>query len=271
MGFFYFKNLWSFHLCDNWYSSELFHFSFISFLFSVIRHSPWEFLTQVIWIGRSTFVAFCLHVRCLYVSRVCVALMLAELVHRTEWFVVSYFFLVLNHQTGMSCGNPPSISNGNLVYNSTSYNSTAHYSCNEGYNLNTAPVKRCTAKKRWEGLTPRCCEYTFAVRSSCRLNCWSILWGGGGGLPYLGFTATCCHIILRVMIHRYRVCNLASIKSFFLSLRTKLFWTLAICALFNSQFRPLRLYMHVLEPSWSRFWEKIILSWRMLTRPIGVG
>ena len=71
------------------------------------------------------------------------------------------------------------------------------------------------------------------------------------------------------MIHRYRVCNLASIKSFFLSLRTKLFWTLAICALFNSQFRPLCLYMHVLEPSWSRFWEKIILSWRMLTRPIG--
>ena len=114
-----------------------------------------------------------------YVSRVCVALMLAELVHRTEWFVVSYFFLVLNHQTGMSCGNPPSISNGNLVYNNTSYNSTAHYSCNEGYNLNTAPVKRCTAKKRWEGLTPRCCEYTFAVRSSCKLNCWSILWGGG--------------------------------------------------------------------------------------------
>ena len=95
--------------------------------------------------------------------------------------------------------------------------------------------------------------------------------GGGGGQPYLGFTATCCHIILRVMIHRYRVCNLASIKSFFLSLRTKLFWTLAICALFNSQFRPLCLYMHVLEPSWSRFWEKIILSWRMLTRPIGVG
>ena len=27
--------------------------------------------------------------------------------------------------------------------------------------------------------------------------------------------------------------------------------------------------MHVLEPSWPRFWEKIRLSWRMLTRPTG--
>ncbi|RMX37602.1 hypothetical protein pdam_00007909 [Pocillopora damicornis] len=61
-------------------------------------------------------------------------------------------------EIGMSCGNPPSISNGNVVYNDTSFNSTAHYTCNGGYSLNTAPVKRCSAKKRWEGLTPRCLQ-----------------------------------------------------------------------------------------------------------------
>ena len=59
---------------------------------------------------------------------------------------------------GMSCGIPPLVQNGKRNFTGTSYNSTAHYSCNEGYNLNTDPVKRCTAKKRWDGLTPRCCK-----------------------------------------------------------------------------------------------------------------
>ncbi|XP_020615812.1 CUB and sushi domain-containing protein 3-like isoform X2 [Orbicella faveolata] len=61
-------------------------------------------------------------------------------------------------EKGMSCGNPPSVQNGKLNFTGTSYNSTAHYTCNEGYNLNTDPVKRCTAKKRWDGLTPRCLQ-----------------------------------------------------------------------------------------------------------------
>lgn len=57
----------------------------------------------------------------------------------------------------MSCGNPPAITNGKLTFNGTKYNSTAHYTCNKGYSLNTIfPVKRCTAKKRWSGITPTC-------------------------------------------------------------------------------------------------------------------
>ena len=56
----------------------------------------------------------------------------------------------------MSCGDPPAISNGQLNFTGTSYNDTAYYSCDEGYSLNTNPVKRCTAKRRWSGLTPRC-------------------------------------------------------------------------------------------------------------------
>ncbi|KAL9989269.1 hypothetical protein ACROYT_G003802 [Oculina patagonica] len=59
-------------------------------------------------------------------------------------------------EKGMSCGNPPPIQNGKLNFTGTNYNSTAHYTCDEGYDLNTEPVKRCTAKKRWDGLTPRC-------------------------------------------------------------------------------------------------------------------
>ncbi|XP_068692895.1 sushi, von Willebrand factor type A, EGF and pentraxin domain-containing protein 1-like [Montipora foliosa] len=60
-------------------------------------------------------------------------------------------------EKGISCGNPPAISNGKLNFTGTSYNDTAHYTCDNGYNLNTEfAVKRCTAKKRWSGLTPRC-------------------------------------------------------------------------------------------------------------------
>ncbi|XP_068694975.1 sushi, von Willebrand factor type A, EGF and pentraxin domain-containing protein 1-like isoform X1 [Montipora foliosa] len=60
-------------------------------------------------------------------------------------------------EKGMSCGKPPAVSNGKLNFTGTSYNDTAHYTCDNGYNLNTEfEVKRCTAKKRWSGLTPRC-------------------------------------------------------------------------------------------------------------------
>ena len=70
----------------------------------------------------------------------------------------------------MSCGNPPAISNGKLNFTGTSYNDTAHYTCDNGYNLNTEfAVKRCTAKKRWSGLTPRCCKlfYCFVLEQLC--------------------------------------------------------------------------------------------------------
>ncbi|KAK2567192.1 CUB and sushi domain-containing protein 3 [Acropora cervicornis] len=47
--------------------------------------------------------------------------------------------------------------NGKLKFTGTSYNDTAHYTCDKGYRLNTdSPVKRCTAKKRWDGLPARC-------------------------------------------------------------------------------------------------------------------
>ena len=79
---------------------------------------------------------------------------------------IEYVILVLVMSSwslplGMSCGNPPPVQNGKLNFTGTSYNSTAHYTCNEGYDLNTDPVKRCTAKKRWDGLTPRCCKLNF--------------------------------------------------------------------------------------------------------------
>lgn len=75
----------------------------------------------------------------------------------------------------MSCGNPPAISNGKLNFTGTSYNSTAHYKCDDGFSLNTVAVKRCTAKKRWSGLTPRCRKSlphvtgTFFSREKIRL------------------------------------------------------------------------------------------------------
>ena len=66
----------------------------------------------------------------------------------------------------MSCGDPPDVNNGFRVFNSTGYNSTATYTCNKGYGLNSKnAVKRCTAKKKWEGLKPRCRKSAFAYLS----------------------------------------------------------------------------------------------------------
>ncbi|XP_074621985.1 protein lev-9-like isoform X3 [Acropora palmata] len=49
--------------------------------------------------------------------------------------------------------------NGKLNLTGTGYNDTAHYTCDKGYSLNTdSPVKRCTAKKRWDGLPARCMQ-----------------------------------------------------------------------------------------------------------------
>ena len=62
----------------------------------------------------------------------------------------------------MSCGEPLTIANGKLKFTGTSYNDTAHYTCDKGYSLNTdSPVKRCTAKKRWDGLPARCSKFSF--------------------------------------------------------------------------------------------------------------
>ncbi|XP_067016808.1 sushi, von Willebrand factor type A, EGF and pentraxin domain-containing protein 1-like isoform X2 [Acropora muricata] len=62
-------------------------------------------------------------------------------------------------EKGMSCGEPLTIANGKLNYTGTGYNDTAHYTCDKGYSLNTdSPVKRCTAKKRWDGLPARCMQ-----------------------------------------------------------------------------------------------------------------
>ena len=66
----------------------------------------------------------------------------------------------------MSCGDPPDVNNGFREFNSTGYNSTATYTCNKGYGLNSKnAVKRCTAKKKWEGLKPRCRKSAFAYLS----------------------------------------------------------------------------------------------------------
>lgn len=73
-------------------------------------------------------------------------------------FILWHYTCVLC-PAGMSCGDPPAISNGNLNFNGTSYNDTVYYTCDKGYTLNTDPVKRCTAKRRWSGLTPRCSKY----------------------------------------------------------------------------------------------------------------
>ena len=59
----------------------------------------------------------------------------------------------------MSCGDPPEVTNGHRVFNSTGYNATVRYTCRKGFGFNRKnPVKRCTARKEWEELKPKCCK-----------------------------------------------------------------------------------------------------------------
>ena len=47
------------------------------------------------------------------------------------------------------CGSPPALSNGQLSYTTTTYLSTANYSCDIGYNLRGPSELTCQASLQW--------------------------------------------------------------------------------------------------------------------------
>ncbi|XP_048587546.1 sushi, von Willebrand factor type A, EGF and pentraxin domain-containing protein 1 isoform X2 [Nematostella vectensis] len=56
----------------------------------------------------------------------------------------------------ISCDVPDALDNGVRFYNGTNYNDTVRYQCNENYTMTGNPVRRCTAKKTWDGALPQC-------------------------------------------------------------------------------------------------------------------
>ena len=54
------------------------------------------------------------------------------------------------------CGDPPSISHGEVTFSSTTFGSTAIYSCNVGYELDEESTLTCEAGGQWSGTVPEC-------------------------------------------------------------------------------------------------------------------
>lgn len=51
----------------------------------------------------------------------------------------------------VDCGDLPSISDGNLQYRTTSFDSRATLQCNEGYEINGNARYTCTESGGWQG------------------------------------------------------------------------------------------------------------------------
>ena len=56
----------------------------------------------------------------------------------------------------IDCGNPPDIPNGVVTVSGTSLDSTAQYSCNDGYMLLGGATRTCQSTEMWSGTEPAC-------------------------------------------------------------------------------------------------------------------
>ena len=56
----------------------------------------------------------------------------------------------------VDCGDAPGISNGEVTFSSTSFGSTATYSCDAGYELVGEATTTCESSGQWIGTVPVC-------------------------------------------------------------------------------------------------------------------
>ena len=57
---------------------------------------------------------------------------------------------------GVDCGSLSSPTNGQISVSSTTFGSTASYTCSSGYSLSGARVRTCQASGQWSGTAPEC-------------------------------------------------------------------------------------------------------------------
>jgi CUB/sushi domain-containing protein len=59
----------------------------------------------------------------------------------------------------IDCGAPPTIPNGHVDFQTTTFASRANYTCNEGYTISGSSLARfCTDEEKWSGTLPVCTE-----------------------------------------------------------------------------------------------------------------
>ncbi|XP_076073433.1 E-selectin-like [Mytilus galloprovincialis] len=69
----------------------------------------------------------------------------------------------------VNCGNPGSISNGNLHGGTFTYGRTVRYTCHSGYLLvGGYSSRRCQLYARWSGSKPRCAYYNSCSSGPCK-------------------------------------------------------------------------------------------------------
>ena len=62
----------------------------------------------------------------------------------------------LHHFSAVDCGCLRSLENGIIVFDDTTYNSEASYSCNPGYILTGNEMRICSGSGVWNGTIPIC-------------------------------------------------------------------------------------------------------------------
>ena len=68
------------------------------------------------------------------------------------------FHLKLLYDIIVDCDVPPTIENGDVIFNTTTINSTATYTCKDGYTLTEDATSTCESDGKWSGQEDRKCE-----------------------------------------------------------------------------------------------------------------
>ena len=67
----------------------------------------------------------------------------------------SYQFNAYSH-TAVDCGDLPNPDNGQVTLTSTTFGSTANYTCDPGFELVGIAMRTCMANGEWSGEAPTC-------------------------------------------------------------------------------------------------------------------
>ena len=73
---------------------------------------------------------------------------------------------VSSSSTAVDCGSLSNPVNGIVSYIASTYEQTATYSCNTGYNLVGSSSRRCSSTGRWSGSKPTCRGMLFTSLSN---------------------------------------------------------------------------------------------------------